>query len=88
MTCPVVWTGRFEPDGGIGAATLAAVEKMDDKRIIEAMAAAREKFYRGLSTFDTFGKGWLRRNQETLEVALTMVGKKTVIGKIASSLGF
>jgi lysozyme family protein len=77
-----------EPDGGIGAATLAAVEKMDDKRIIEAMAAAREKFYRGLSTFDTFGKGWLRRNQETLEVALTMVGKKTVIGKIASSLGF
>jgi lysozyme family protein len=52
------------------------------------MAAAREKFYRGLSTFDTFGKGWLRRNQETLEVALTMVGKKTVIGKIASSLGF
>ena len=59
-----------EPDGGIGAATLAAVEKMDDKRIIEAMAAAREKFYRGLSTFDTFGKGWLRRVDETEKEAL------------------
>ena len=35
----------------------------------------QQKFYEGLSTFSTFGKGWSRRNNETLETALEMAGK-------------
>jgi len=36
------------------------------------MANEREAFYRSLSNFDTFGRGWLRRNDETMEQALNM----------------
>ena len=31
-----------------------------------------DSFYRDLSTFDTFGRGWLRRNDKTRECALEM----------------
>ena len=76
-----------EADGAVGAATVAAVKKMDAKVVIKKMAIMRESFYRNLNTFATFGRGWLRRNEETLEVALSMVSKKTVLSKIASALG-
>jgi|TARA_R110000824_G_scaffold5594_2_gene25787 lysozyme family protein len=59
-----------EQDGGIGPMTLQAVAEMEEAEIIEQMHYVREKFYRSLSTFDTFGKGWLRRNDETKEQAL------------------
>tara|TARA_R110002072_G_scaffold282883_1_gene446157 strand:- start:375 stop:890 length:516 start_codon:yes stop_codon:yes gene_type:complete len=59
-------------DGGIGPQTLGAVSKMEPKEIIEQYAAQREAFYRRLKTFDTFGRGWLRRNSETLTAALKM----------------
>ena len=61
-------------DGGIGPQTLAAVAKMDPSDIIEQYAAEREAFYRRLKTFDTFGRGWLRRNEETRIAALKMAG--------------
>jgi lysozyme family protein len=32
----------------------------------------RQSYYEQLSTFDTFGKGWTRRVQETTEFALEM----------------
>lgn len=75
-----------EPDGGIGAATVAAVKKADPATVIKKLALMRENFYRNLPTFGTFGRGWLRRNDETLEVALSMVSKKSVLSKIASAL--
>ena len=59
-------------DGGIGPQTLGAVSKMDPVDIIENYAAQREAFYRRLKTFDTFGRGWLRRNAETRIAALKM----------------
>ena len=74
------------PDGGIGPATLAAVEKKDPKEIVQDMADAREAFYRNLRTFDTFGRGWLRRNEETLHTALEMASKRTWVGRIASAV--
>ena len=61
-----------EPDGAIGPMTLAEVAKFEPEYIIKAMAEDREGYYRSLKTFDTFGKGWLRRNKETLEAALEM----------------
>ena len=76
-----------EADGSVGAATVAAVKKMDAKVVIKKMALMRENFYRNLNTFATFGRGWLRRNEETLDVALSMVSRKTVLSKIASALG-
>ena len=76
-----------EADGAIGAATVAAVKKMDAGIVIKKVALMRENFYRNLPTFGTFGRGWLRRNAETLEVALSMVSKKSALSKIASALG-
>jgi lysozyme family protein len=46
---------------------------MEPVEIIEALHAARQEFYESLSTFETFGKGWTRRNDETKEQALLMV---------------
>jgi lysozyme family protein len=48
-------------DGGIGPITLAAVNAQDPADLIEKFSDAKESFYRSLSTFDTFGKGWLNR---------------------------
>jgi len=59
-------------DGGIGSQTLGAVSKMNSSVIIEQYTAEREAFYRRLKTFDTFGRGWLRRNAETRMAALKM----------------
>ena len=59
-------------DGGIGPQTLAALSKRDPVDVIENYAAQREAFYRRLKTFDTFGRGWLRRNEETKIAALRM----------------
>lgn len=61
-----------KPDGAIGPKTLDAVEAVDPRDIIEQLAEERELFYRALSTFDTFGKGWLRRNDETRDTALEL----------------
>ena len=60
-------------DGAIGPKTLAAVEAADAAEIIKAVADEREAFYKSLRTFNTFGKGWLRRNKETRDFALEMV---------------
>lgn len=64
-------------DGGIGPNTLA---KLDDyvnengiENTIENYQAARQEYYESLSTFDTFGRGWTRRVEETTEAALAMV---------------
>jgi hypothetical protein len=53
-------------DGNIGPKTIAAVGG-NAVRAVERMEYLREAFYRSLSTFDTFGKGWLRRLDEVAE---------------------
>ena len=35
--------------------------------------AARQSYYEKLSTFDTFGRGWTRRVDETTQLAKTMI---------------
>ena len=59
-------------DGSIGPMTLMEVERVEPHNIINRIAIYREQFYRSLSTFETFGRGWLRRNDETREQALNM----------------
>ena len=48
------------------------VEKLNPSEIIEQVYYTRQRFYERLKTFETFGKGWTRRNKETLETALEM----------------
>jgi lysozyme family protein len=49
------------PDGGFGPITMKAVEAVDPVELIERFSQAKENFYRSLTTFSTFGKGWLNR---------------------------
>ena len=37
------------------------------------LSSMREAFYRGLSTFDTFGKGWMRRLEDVTAQAKAWV---------------
>jgi len=41
--------------------------------IIDTIHSERSEFFRSLSTIDTFGKGWMRRNEETQKQAQEMV---------------
>lgn len=60
-------------DGAIGAITIAAVKSKDQEELIEKFSEARELFYRGLKTFDVFGRGWLNRVAHSNANALQMV---------------
>ena len=60
-------------DGAIGPMTLQAIMNHEPKMIIESVFNQRQKFYESLRTFETFGRGWTRRNKETLDQALSMV---------------
>ena len=61
------------PDGAIGPKTLEAIAGKDPKELVEKMYDQRQAFYERLKTFDTFGRGWTRRNKETKETALEML---------------
>ena len=65
------------PDGGIGPMTLKTVSeyitKHGLKTTIEQYQSERQKYYEGLSTFATFGKGWTRRVNETTDLAIELI---------------
>ena len=48
-------------DGMLGKKTLAAVEKADQKELLELFTLGKEAFYKNLDGFKTFGKGWMNR---------------------------
>jgi len=64
-------------DGGIGPNTLKAlanyVESEGLEKTIDDYKEVRQAFYESLSTFETFGRGWTRRNDETAELAKAMI---------------
>ena len=64
-------------DGGIGPNTLKAlanyVESEGLEKTIDDYKKVRQAFYESLSTFETFGRGWTRRNDETAELAKAMI---------------
>jgi lysozyme family protein len=64
-------------DGGIGPNTLRIladyVEENGLEKTIDDYRDVRQAFYESLSTFDTFGKGWTRRNEETANLAKEMI---------------
>jgi lysozyme family protein len=62
-------------DGAIGPQTLRLIAENDPGDIIQYLYEQRQKFYERLKTFETFGRGWTRRNQETLKAALEMANE-------------
>jgi len=64
-------------DGGIGPNTLKKLnEYVDTTGLVETITNfqnARQEYYESLSTFETFGKGWTRRVNETTDLAINMV---------------
>lgn len=69
--------GITNGDGIIGPATLNAVwttAKNDGElSVVEGVIKQRQEFIRGLSIYETFGKGWERRITETHEKALELL---------------
>jgi lysozyme family protein len=61
------------PDGGFGPMTMAAVQAVDPVELIERFSQAKEDFYRSLTTFATFGKGWLNRVADVKVKASSML---------------
>ena len=60
-------------DGAIGNQTLGLVAEKDPKFIIDYVYTVRQSFYESLDDFKHFGRGWSRRNTETLHQAMEMV---------------
>lgn len=64
-------------DGGIGPNTLkcvdAYVKDVGLDNAIKNFQEARQGYYERLKTFETFGRGWTRRVDETTELALQLV---------------
>jgi len=64
-------------DGGIGPNTLKAlgayIEEVGTEGAIKNFQSKRQEYYESLSTFETFGRGWTRRVDETTEAALGMI---------------
>ena len=61
------------PDGAIGPKTMAALKAADPTDLIAKFSVEKELFYKALPTFATFGKGWLRRVDESKSHAVTML---------------
>jgi lysozyme family protein len=76
--------GLADPDGIIGPHTLNIVwatikndsnEVLDSQieRLVNEVTKKRQEFIRGLSIYETFGKGWERRIDETRNKALELI---------------
>ena len=63
-------------DGVIGPKTLALLDREDVMLTINNDHTQRGAFYRRLAQFPRYGKGWLRRNDETLAQALWLAAEK------------
>ena len=60
-------------DGVIGKGTIGVALKADPDETIRKFSEEKEKFYKSLPTFGTFGKGWLNRVAEAKDLAESMV---------------
>lgn len=58
----------LKQDGHLGLVTLAAAreayDRDEDDDVIARYMDARDRFLRGLDTFDVFGKGWMNRTRD------------------------
>jgi len=59
-------------DGVIGPKSLEAIQSCDAKETADAICDMRMDFLKGLSTFETFGKGWTDRVGKVKAKAISM----------------
>lgn len=68
--------GKLVVDGKCGPLTLTAVKRIEDNDQITLLAythtGIREKFLQNLSTFNTFGKGWMNRTADLRKYIATL----------------
>ena len=62
----------IEPDGRADDLLIRTVAHLPPKTVITELCNKRLVFLRGLSTWDTFGRGWGRRVEEVKSAALKM----------------
>jgi len=65
---------KITADGVIGPVTVKAIQDTNAEDFINNFSAAKESFYRSLTNFPTFGKGWLNRVAEGKKAAEGMLG--------------
>ena len=70
------FTGE-EVDGCVGPETLGAAAKCDARTLVDDLAERQAAYYRSLSDFPTFGRGWLNRTAARRSAALAMIGDAT-----------
>lgn len=76
------------PDGRVGPATIAAVEKLPAMRVIEKLMADREAFLRrakdkkGNLLWPTFKGGWSKRLKRVREEALAMAKAPAIVDPV------
>jgi lysozyme family protein len=63
-----------DDDGVLGPKTIQRCKELDVETSVNTMAEQRKDYYRGLSTFSRFGKGWIRRVDDVLTESLSLVG--------------
>jgi len=61
-------------DGAIGPATMKAIQEANGKDLLDKFSHSKEAFYKSLPTFQTYGKGWLKRVTDVQTSASTMIG--------------
>jgi lysozyme family protein len=61
-----------DEDGVIGNDTLSALQRWRSSDLVTDLANAQAAYYRGLSTFWKFGKGWLARVNRRHDTAFSM----------------
>jgi lysozyme family protein len=72
MMCGANPDGKFGPNTRAKVAAYVAAHGIE--RAIDRYRELREQYYRQLNTFATFGRGWLRRNNEVTDAAMGMAG--------------
>lgn len=73
---------RLKVDGAIGPVTLGAINRVQNvEGFVRKLAARREAYYRRLSTFDTFGRGWLNRTRDVRDQALAALAERVTDGR-------
>ena len=53
--------------------TLRALEDHNAQELVDLMYSRRQEFYENLTTFETFGKGWTRRNKKALKQSIKLM---------------
>ncbi|ACL59174.1 glycoside hydrolase family 108 protein [Methylobacterium nodulans] len=72
-------------DGVIGAVTLAAVARTDQRWLVTALCDSRLVFLRSLKSWPTFGKGWTKRVAGVRTEALALVKAPVVVTSTAGA---